>query len=78
MVVTIHCCNDATGIMRQRRRVFNFRYQSIRRTITSSTSDWDGSVLDNIAGIFDAIPAVRFLIRPDFFTLLHNNEVVAQ
>ncbi|KAK6617938.1 hypothetical protein RUM43_014167 [Polyplax serrata] len=62
-------CNGAL-----QREQLDRRYQSIRRTITSCTSDWDGSVLDNIAGIFDAIPAVRFLIRPDFFTLLHNNE----
>lgn len=53
----------------QQRRQLDRRYQSIRRTISSRRLDED------IPPPNDAPPAVKFLNRPDFFTVLHMNQV---
>jgi hypothetical protein len=52
----------------QHRRQLDRRYQSIRRTISSNRLD----VMDYSA----APPGCRLLTRPDFFTILHMNQVV--
>lgn len=56
----------------QQRRQLDRRYQSIRRTISSRRLDED------FAASKELMPAVKFLIRPDFFTVLHMNPVNIQ
>lgn len=51
----------------QHRRQLDRRYQSIRRTISSVR-------LENV-DISAAPPGCRLLTRPDFFTILHMNQV---
>lgn len=51
----------------QHRRQLDRRYQSIRRTISSNRLD----EVDYLA----APPGCRLLSRPDFFTILHMNQV---
>lgn len=53
----------------QQRRQLDRRYQSIRRTISSRRLDED------LVPPKDASPAIKFLCRPDFFTVLHINQV---
>lgn len=62
-----------------------FRYQSIRRTITSRRLDTEEFGMQGAEGPSQApverqqeqvllVPAVRFICRPDFFSILHMNE----
>jgi hypothetical protein len=63
-----------------------FRYQSIRRTITSRRLDTEEFGMQGAEGPSQPpverqqeqvlqVPAVRFVCRPDFFSILHMNEV---
>lgn len=53
----------------QQRRQLDRRYQSIRRTISSRRLD------EESAPPKDSSPTIKFLCRPDFFTVLHMNQV---
>lgn len=65
--------------------LFFLRYQSIRRTITSrrlepedSSSNSSGELVTSSSSEPShqlIMPAVKFLSRPDFFTVLHMNQV---
>lgn len=57
------------GGAEQQRRQLDRRYQSIRRTISSHQIEPS----DQAA----APPGCRLLTRPDFFTILHMNQVCA-
>lgn len=64
------------------------RYQSIRRTITSRRGEGDEGPADSttpetstdqntvvVSEVINHTPAVKFLSRPDFFSILHMNQV---
>lgn len=55
------------GGAEQQRRQLDRRYQSIRRTISSNRLE--------VADYSAAPPGCRLLTRPDFFTVLHMNQV---
>lgn len=57
---------NGTGADQQRRQL-DRRYQSIRRTISSHRLE--------VADYSAAPPGCRLLTRPDFFTVLHMNQV---
>lgn len=52
----------------QQRRQLDRRYQSIRRTLSSNRLE--------VADFSAAPPGCRLLTRPDFFTILHMNQVI--
>ncbi|KAL0268640.1 UNVERIFIED_CONTAM: hypothetical protein PYX00_010496 [Menopon gallinae] len=59
------------------RQQLDRRYQSIRRTISSRRNEVDGtSALLETTDRTDiaCVPAVKFLTRPDFFSILHTNQ----
>lgn len=58
---------NATGAEIHRRQL-DRRYQSIRRTISSNR-------IENIDVESSAPPGCKLLTRPDFFTVLHMNQV---
>ncbi|XP_030753994.1 E3 ubiquitin-protein ligase HECW2 isoform X2 [Sitophilus oryzae] len=60
--------NNSTNMVgaEQHRRQLDRRYQSIRRTISSSR-------LENSTAT-DAPPGCKLLVRPDFYTILHMNQ----
>lgn len=58
--------SNGTGADQQRRQL-DRRYQSIRRTISSHRLE--------VADYSAAPPGCRLLTRPDFFTVLHMNQV---
>lgn len=51
----------------QQRRQLDRRYQSIRSTLSSNRLE--------VADFSAAPPGCRLLTRPDFFTILHMNQV---
>lgn len=53
----------------QHRRQLDRRYQSIRRTISSNR-------IENFELESSAAPGCKLLTRPDFFTVLHMNQVI--
>lgn len=55
------------GGAEQQRRQLDRRYQSIRRTISTNRLE--------VADYSAAPPGCRLLTRPDFFTVLHSNQV---
>lgn len=58
--------NNGTGAEQQRRQL-DRRYQSIRRTISShQVTEGEQSSMP---------PGCKLLTRPDFFTILHMNQV---
>lgn len=62
------CVPAVGGRAEQQRRQLDRRYQSIRRTISShhiEEADYSAAVP----------PGCRLLTRPDFFTILHMNQV---
>lgn len=56
------------GAEQHHRRQLDRRYQSIRRTISSNR-------LENVEANSLAPPGCKLLTRPDFFTILHMNQV---
>uniref|UniRef100_A0A1B6C0A5 HECT-type E3 ubiquitin transferase n=1 Tax=Clastoptera arizonana TaxID=38151 RepID=A0A1B6C0A5_9HEMI len=60
------------------RQQLDRRYQSIRRTITSRRTEGDDcsseTICDQTAEVINHAPAVKFLSRPDFFSILHMNQ----
>nr|CAD7403466.1 unnamed protein product [Timema cristinae] len=71
------------------RQQLDRRYQSIRRTITSrrpdpeepvvvptpaETSSSSGSSVEQQTEVVHHMPAVKFICRPDFFSILHMNQ----
>lgn len=65
--------NAASGAAgaEQHRRQLDRRYQSIRRTISSMRLE-EGATID----ISRIPPGCQLLTRPDFFTVLHMNQVI--
>lgn len=60
--------NSGSGAEQQRRQL-DRRYQSIRRTISShQVAEGDHPVMP---------PGCKLLTRPDFFTILHMNQVIS-
>ncbi|XP_063233150.1 LOW QUALITY PROTEIN: E3 ubiquitin-protein ligase HECW2-like [Bacillus rossius redtenbacheri] len=63
------------------RQQLDRRYQSIRRTITSRRLEADDAAPDSAGGsepqqqgAVHHMPAVKFICRPDFFSILHTNQ----
>lgn len=61
-------CQESVAGAEQHRRQLDRRYQSIRRTISSNR-------LENLEVESSASPGCKLLTRPDFFTVLHMNQV---
>ncbi|CAH1999846.1 unnamed protein product [Acanthoscelides obtectus] len=62
----------------QHRRQLDRRYQSIRRTISQNRIEASGPIgggTGAMSGDIQAPPGCKLLTRPDFFTILHMNQV---